>query len=174
MKPLIAYYSRRGQNLVNGTVRELRTGNTELLASVLQRLTDADSFRIEPREDYPTDYYRCIDEARQDLQKHRCPPLKTLPDSLADYDVIYLGYPNYWGTVPMPVVTFLKHFDFSGKRIKPFCTHEGSGLGRSEQDIQALCPGAQVEAGLAIRGRCVKQELTGIEEWVQQDHDPRN
>ena len=167
MKPLIAYYSRRGQNLVNGTVRELHTGNTELLASVLQRLTDADSFRIEPQEDYSADYYRCIDEARQDLQKHRCPPLKTLPDSLADYDVIYLGYPNYWGTVPMPVVTFLKQFDFSGKRIKPFCTHEGSGLGRSEQDIQALCPGARVEAGLAIRGSRIKRELTGIEAWVQ-------
>lgn len=167
MKPLIAYYSRRGQNLVNGSVKNLRTGNTELLASILQKLTDAYSFRIEPQEDYPADYYRCIDEARQDLQKGRCPPLKALPDSLAGYDVIYLGYPIYWGTLPMPVVAFLKHFDFSGKRIRPFCTHEGSALGRSEQDIQVLCPGAQVEPGLAVRGSRIKQEITDIEKWIQ-------
>lgn len=166
MRSLIAYYSRRGQNIVNGTVKDLPTGNTELLASILQKLTDADSFRIEPQEDYSTNYYRCIDEARQDLQRSHCPPLKCFPDSIAPYDVIYLGYPNYWGTMPMPVVTFLKHFDFSNKRIKPFCTHEGSGLGRSEQDIHTLCPGAQVESGLAIRGSEIKQELTGIEEWV--------
>ena len=167
MKSLIVYYSRCGQNLVNGTVKDLHIGNTELLATILQKLTDADSFRLEPQEDYPADYYRCIDEARQDLQRKRCPALKCLPDSIAPYDVIYLGYPNYWGTMPMPVVTFLKRFDFAGKRIKPFCTHEGSGLGRSEQDIRTLCPSAQVEPGLAIQGSEIKRELAEIEEWVQ-------
>lgn len=114
MKPLIVYYSRRGQNLVNGTVKDLPVGNTELLAAILQKLTDADSFRIEPQEDYAADYYRCIDEARQDLQKHRCPALKTLPKHLAEYDVIYLGYPNYWGTMPMPVASFLRQSDLAG------------------------------------------------------------
>ncbi len=167
MKKLIAYYSRRGQNLVNGTVKDLHTGNTEMLAVILQKLTDADCFRIEPQKDYSEDYYRCIDEARQDLQKKRCPALKQIPESIAAYDVIYLGYPNYWGTMPMPVVTFLKQFDFSGKKIKPFCTHEGSGMGRSELDIHALCPGAQVDTGFAVRGTEIKRELTDIEAWVQ-------
>lgn len=168
MKPLIVYYSRRGQNLVNGTVKDLPVGNTELLAAILQKLTDADSFRIEPQEDYAADYYRCIDEARQDLQKHRCPALKELPKHLSEYDVIYLGYPNYWGTMPMPVASFLRQSDLTGKRIKPFCTHEGGGMGRSEQDIRALCPNAKVETGLAIRGSEIKRELSGIEAWVKQ------
>lgn len=70
------------------------------------------------------------------------PELREYPDSLEPYDTVYLGYPNYWGTMPMPVFTFLEHFDFSGKTIRPFCTHEGSGLGHSVEDIRRLCPGA--------------------------------
>lgn len=168
MKPLIVYYSRRGQNLVNGTVKNLLVGNTELLAAILQKLTDADSFRIEPQEDYAADYYRCIDEARQDLQKHRCPALKELPKHLSEYDVIYLGYPNYWGTMPMPVASFLRQSDLAGKRIKPFCTHEGGGMGKSEQDIKKLCPNSIVKKGLAIRGANVKDAKAQISAWIDE------
>lgn len=166
MKQLIAYYSRRGQNLVNGCVRELQVGNTEMLACILQRLTDADCIRIEPVRDYSRDYYRCINDARQDLLTHRYPELKNLPEGLDDYDVIYLGYPNYWGTIPMAVAAFLKHYDFSGKHIRPFCTHEGGGLGRSLEDIQVLCPKGQIEPGMAIAGSEIKQNLALVEAWV--------
>lgn len=166
MKPLIAYYSRRGENLVDGAVRNLRTGNTELLAAMLQRLTGADIFRIEPVEDYPQSYYRCIDQARQDLLSKRRPPLKRYPEHFEAYEVIYLGYPNYWGTMPAPVFTFLEQLDFSGKRIKPFCTHEGGGMGRSERDLRRACPTAQVADGLPVRGSELKRELSAIEDWV--------
>ena len=166
MKPLIAYYSRKGQNLVNGCVRELQVGNTEVLACILQKLTGGECLKMEPVQDYPKDYYRCINAAREDLLAHRLPELKNLPESLEVYDVVYLGYPNYWGTIPMPVASFLKGFDFSGKHIRPFCTHEGGGLGSSLGDIRSLCPGAIVEPGIAIRGSEIKQDLADFEAWA--------
>lgn len=168
MKSLVAYYSRRGENLVDGVVKPLRVGNTELLAAVLRQLTGADCFRIEQAQEYSKSYYRCIDQARQDLQKNVRPKLKALPDSIKPYEVIYLGYPNYWGTMPAAVFSFLERFDFTGKTIKPFCTHEGSGLGRSEQDLKRLCPTAHIAPGLSIRGADVKHELEMIEDWIDE------
>lgn len=106
MKPLIAYYSRRGKNLVNGTVQDLPVGNTELLATILQKLTDGDIYRIEAVEDYSQDYYRCIDQARRDLRRGVRPELKHPPDSIAAYDVIYLGYPIIGGPCRWPCSPF--------------------------------------------------------------------
>lgn len=166
MKALIAYYSRRGENLVDGDVKPLRVGNTELLASILRQLTGADCFQIQQTEPYSENYYRCIDQARQDLHRNKRPPLKSLPDSIEPYEVIYLGYPNYWGTMPAAVFTFLEQFDFTGKVIKPFCTHEGGGMGRSEQDLRRICPTAKIAPGLSIRGTDVKYELAAIEDWI--------
>ena len=88
------------------------------------------------------------------------------PESLDGYHTIYLGYPNYWGTMPMPVFTFLEHFDFSGKTILPFSTPEGSGLGRSERDIKRLCPGASVKPGLALHGGSVGNALPALQAWL--------
>lgn len=82
MKPLIVYYSRRGPNLMDGKVQTLRVGNTEMMAAILQKLTDADCIRIEPYEDYPEDYYECINQARQDLIKGMRPGLKNCPASI--------------------------------------------------------------------------------------------
>lgn len=168
MKSLIAFYSRRGENYIDGAVKTLTVGNTELVVAVLQKLTGADCFQIEPCQDYPADYYQCIDLACQDLRKGIRPKLKRLPDSIAPYDVIYLGYPNYWGTMPMPVFSFLEQFDFSEKIIKPFCTHEGSGMGRSEQDLRRLCPTAHIMQGLSMRGAQISQEISTLETWVKE------
>lgn len=81
---------------------------------------------------------------------------------------MYLGYPNYWNTMPMAVFTFLEHFDFTGKEIRPFCTHEGSGMGNSVSDIRKLCPDAEVSQGLAIRGGSVKESEKAIKEWIEE------
>jgi flavodoxin len=83
------------------------------------------------------------------------------------YDVIYIGYPNWWGTMPMAVFTFLEEYDFSGKTIVPFCTHERSGMGRSERDIKKLCPNAKVLSGLAIRGGNVERADKDITNWLK-------
>ena len=91
-----------------------------------------------------------------------------LPADLDAYDEIYLGYPNYWGTMPMAVYTFLEHYDFAGKTIHPFCTHEGSGLSGTVRDIQQAAPGTVVTQGLAVRGSSVDGAEKMIEDWVRE------
>ena len=168
-KKLIAFYSRADENYVNGLIKTLEVGNTEVAASIIKELTEADLFKIEQLEPYAKDYNECIAQAQSDQRKCARPELKRYPESLDKYDVIYLGYPNYWSTMPMAVFTFLERFDLSGKTIKPFCTHEGSGLGSSINDIKKLCPTAKVEKGLAIHGGSVKRSRKDIENWIRED-----
>ena len=166
-KKLIAFYSRADENYFNGTLKMLTVGNTEAAAGIIKELTGADMFKIEQTKPYSKGYDDCIEEARADQQRNARPELKAFPESIDGYDVIYLGYPNYWSTMPMAVFTFLEHFDWKGKIIKPFCTHEGSGMGSSVSDIKKLCPGATVEEGLAIRGGSVEKSRKNIEGWVK-------
>lgn len=163
---LIAFYSRADENYVNGLIKTLNVGNTEVAANIIKELTDADLFKIEQAKPYASDYNECIAQAQTDQRRNARPELKNFPETLDEYDVIYLGYPNYWSTMPMAVFTFLEHFNFSGKTIKPFCTHEGSGLGSSLNDIKKLCPTAKVEKGLAIHGGNVKRSRNDIEKWI--------
>lgn len=166
-KKLIAFYSRADENYVSGTLKMLDVGNTEIAAGIIKELTGADIFKIEQAKAYSKGYNDCIEEAKVDQQSNARPELKGYPDSVDAYDVVYLGFPNYWSTMPMAVFTFLERFDFSGKTIKPFCTHEGSGLGNSVSDIKKLCPNAVVENGLAIYGGRVASSRKDIESWVK-------
>ncbi|MDL2219347.1 flavodoxin [Ruminococcaceae bacterium OttesenSCG-928-O06] len=166
MSSLIAYFSRAGENYVNGTLQTLSVGNTEVAAGVVQQAAGGDLFKIAPMVAYAADYSACIDEAKQDQKRGARPELKEYLPGLDGYDTIYLGYPNYWGTMPMAVFTFLEKYDFAGKTIKPFCTHEGSGMGKSEADIKRLCPTAKVEKGLAIVGGKVQAAEEAITAWV--------
>lgn len=163
---LIAFYSRGDENYVNGLIKNLEVGNTEVAAGIIKEFTDADLFKMEQQKPYSKNYNECIAQAQSDQQRNARPELKNYPESIDEYDVIYLGYPNYWSTMPMAVFTFLEHFDFGGKTIKPFCTHEGSGLGSSVSDIKKLCPTAKVEKGLAIHGGSVKRSEKDIEKWI--------
>lgn len=165
-KNLIAFYSRADENYVSGMMKYLDIGNTEVAAGIIEEFIDADMFKIEQMQAYAKDYNTCIAQAQEDQKRDARPKLKAYPDSIDGYDTIYLGFPNYWSTMPMAVFTFLEHLDFSGKTIKPFCTHEGSGMGSSERDIRRLCPNAKVEKGLAIRGGSVRQAKKEIERWL--------
>ncbi len=166
MASIIVYYSRRGENYVSGAIQTLAVGNTEAVARRLAALTGAELFQLVPCQPYSDQYDTCIQQAQDDQRRDARPALKALPESLEGYDTIYLGYPNYWGTMPMCVFTFLDAFSFTGKTILPFCTHEGSGLGRSEADIRRLCPGAKVGRGLAIHGSSVCREERALEAWI--------
>lgn len=170
-KALIAFYSRADENYVSGTLKKLDVGNTQVAAGIIHQLTGADMFRIEQKIPYSESYNECIAQAQQDQRADARPELKAHPDDIDRYDVIYLGFPNYWSTMPMAVFTFLEEMEGSGKlkgrTIKPFCTHEGSGMGVSERDIERLCPDARVEKGLAIHGSNVEKSRKKIERWVK-------
>jgi len=165
-KCLIAYYSRVGNNYVSGQIVNLPIGNTDVAAKMIQEMTAGDLFHIETVDPYPDDYTKTTEVAKQELRTNARPTLTGHVENMASYDVIFLGYPNWWGTMPMPVFTFLEEYDFSGKTIIPFCTHEGSGLGHSEKDIAKLCPGAKLVKGLAIHGTSVSDARKDIANWL--------
>lgn len=166
-KAMIVYYSRTGENYWNGSIKNLEKGNTETVAEMVADMTGGDLFEVETVKTYPEDYYQCIDEAKAELQRGDRPEVKAYADDLEDYDTIYVGYPNWWGTMPMVMFTFLEHYDLSGKRIIPFCTNEGSGMGGSERDLKKICKGAKVEKGLSIHGAEAAQSRSKVEAWVR-------
>ncbi len=166
-KVLVAYFSREGGNYVGGSIVNLPVGNTELAAKMAADAAGGDLFKIDPLKKYSADYRACTEEAQKELRANARPSLTVYPESIAGYETVVLGYPNWWGTMPMPVWTFLEKYDFSGKTILPFCTHEGSGMGNSESDIKKLCPGANVQRGLAIRGSSVKNAGKDIAAWLK-------
>ncbi|MGO8695829.1 MAG: flavodoxin [Rectinemataceae bacterium] len=172
MKSLIAYYSRKGNNYVGGSVKDLPVGNTEVAAGIIQKLTGGDSFKIDTAKAYPADYDETTRVAREELRQNARPELTGHVENMDDYDVVFLGYPNWWGTMPMAVFAFLEEYDFSGKTIVPFCTHEGSGMGHSESDIKKLCPAARVAKGLAIQGGNVQKAESAISDWLQKPGVP--
>ncbi|WP_365931661.1 flavodoxin [uncultured Intestinimonas sp.] len=108
-----------------------------------------------------------MDTAKAELRQNARPELKAYLDSLDGYGTIFVGYPNWWGTMPMAMFTFLEHYDWSGKRICPFCTNEGSGLGDSEGDLKRACWGATVEKGISIHGAEAAQSQSKVEAWVR-------
>ena len=168
MNALIVYFSRAGENYVNGTIRDLPVGNTEVAARFLQKVTGAGLFRLEMKTPYAHSYRECVQQAKGDWQENARPEPAAWPEGdLSQYGVIYLAYPNYCGTMPMVLFTFLEQYDFTGKTIYPLCTNEGSGLGSFEGDIRLLCPGATVGAGLSVRGAEAGQSEELIRAWAE-------
>ena len=164
---LVAYYSHAGQNYVNGEIVELPVGNTEVAAKKLAEITGARLVRIEQAEIYPEDYHELTEVAKSELRAGARPELKTAIPDMTGVDTLFLGYPNWWGTMPMPVWTFLDALDTAGKAIAPFCTNEGSGMGRSEKDLRALCPSANILPGLPIIGHKVREAEALLRDWAQ-------
>ena len=166
-KILIAYYSRKGQSYVNGAIKNLVKGNTAVVAEIIQKFIGGELFEIDTVKDYPADYTECTQVAKVEIQQKSRPELKNYLASLDDYNKIFLGYPVWWSIPPMAVSTFLEHYDFSGKKIFPFATHEGSGLGGSINYIKKICPEAEVMDGLAIHGAEAAQGAVQVERWLK-------
>ncbi len=142
------------------------SGNTRVIANQVHGLVGGDLVELKTVDPYPENYDKCVDQARKELDASFRP--KTAFENLGDYDTIFLGYPNWWGTTPMAVATMLETYDFSGKTIIPFCTHEGSALGASTRDIAKWSPKSKLETGLAIRGRSVNSAKSDVEKWLRQ------
>ena len=152
MKILVAYFSHEGMNYVDGKIVPLSVGNTEIIAKKIAGLISGDLFEIRTLESYPYDYKECVKTAVSELKADARPALANTID-VTPYDAVVLGYPNWCGTMPMPVKTFLCGADLSGKVIVPFCSNEGSGMGVSEKDIAKLCPKAILKKGISIHGK---------------------
>ena len=167
MKILIAYFSRKGDNYFDSGIRYLEVGNTEIVARKIRELAGGELFHIEAVHAYSEDYQRCTEEARRELRENARPALTAAVADMDAAGTVFLGYPNWWGTMPMAVFTFLESYDFTGKRIAPFCTHEGSGMGRSERDIARLCPKSELLPGLALRGSEVEGADGAVAAWLR-------
>ncbi len=139
----------------------------DTIANQIHKDVGGDIFEIVTVDPYPDDYNACVDKAKQEQDDDYRPKLKTKVENMDSYDVVFVGYPNWWGTMPMAVFTFLEEYDFSGKTIVPFCTHEGSRLGRSVEDIKELCPQSTILEGLAVRGGDVKNAQNEVSEWLR-------
>ncbi len=168
-KRLCAYFSREGANYVNGKIVRLVKGNTQTAAETIAALLRCDTFRIQAVTAYPDGYEQAANAAKEELRQNARPALTGTVQGMLSYPVILLGFPNWWGTMPMPVYSFLMQYDFSGKILLPFCTHEGSGMGRSEAELTRLCPKADVREGLMIRGANVGHAKADIEKWLQKN-----
>jgi flavodoxin len=169
MNTLIAFFSRADENYFGGVYRYIDVGNTEVVANQIKELTGADSFMIEMMTPYSADYTTCVNQAKKDKNVGARPKLATELDSIDEYDTIILMYPNYWGTCPMAVFTFLEKYDFTGKTILPLCTHEGSGMGGSERDIAKVAKGATLKRGLPINGSSVESAKPKVEKWLKEN-----
>lgn len=166
-KNLIIYYSRAGENYVNGSVRSLAKGNTEICAEFIQKAVGGDLFRIETVKEYAADYYACIDEAKKELQQKARPELKRYLDSIADYDNVFICGPCWWGPFPMAIYTQIEKLDWTGKNVMTLVTHEGSGLGSCERDIKKLCKGASFGKGLAVHGGDAPRSEKAVADWAK-------
>ena len=174
---LVAYFSRVGNtewedsvdavtsaslNVENGNF----VGNAEYLARMAAEITGGDLFLIRTEENYPSDYRETTNVASAEQSDNARPALASHVDNMDQYDTVVLIYPNWWGTLPMPLYTFLEEYDFAGKTILPLCTHEGSRMGSSESAIAGLCPGAILLDGLAVRGSAASSAQSDVETWI--------
>ena len=166
---LIIYYSRTGENYVNGSIQKLSKGNTEICAEFIQKGVGGDLFEIKTVKTYAADYYACIEDAKQELHADARPELTEYLDSIAEYDNIFVCGPCWWGTYPMPVFTQLEKLDFTGKKVMALMTHEGSGLGNCEKDLRKICKGATFGNGMAVHGADAGKAEKAIAAWAKKN-----
>ncbi len=162
MKSLIVFFSHRGENHNVGYIKE---GNVEHIAKVIKKFTNADVYELVPEVPYSETYRECVRQSIKEMQENARPLFKNPLLNLDKYDLIYLCYPNWCGSFPRIVATFLEKYDFHHKIIKPLCSHEGSGLSHSIDEIKTLTA-AEVKSGLAIKGTDAHTSDNKIREWI--------
>ena len=167
-KNLIIYYSRKGENYWNGGFKDLKKGNTEIVAEYIQKAVGGDLFEVETVREYSPSYMTCIEEAQEELRQKARPELKRYLESIDEYENVFVCGPCWWGTFPMAVLTQLERLDFTGKKVFAVMTHEGSGLGGSERTLKASCKGATVGRGLAVHGADAARSEAAVAAWAKE------
>lgn len=167
-KVLVAYFSRTGEQYGVGNITE---GNTAIVAKIIANKIGGDLLEIRVLDDrYPKRYNELTEYAKKEKQGNVRPAIIGEVENFEDYDTVFIGYPNWWADVPMPVRTFLESYDFSNKKVAPFCTHEGSGFGGTSNIIKNITK-ARLLNGLAIYGHVAQNDRDQAEkqvsEWLQ-------
>lgn len=147
-KVLVVFFSHTGENYGVGNITK---GNTCIVAEMIAEATGGELFEIVPVQKYPKTYDACVDLAKKEKSAGARPAIEG-DIAVEGYDTVFIGYPNWWGDMPMPVYTFIERHNWQGKNVIPFCTHEGSGLSNTEKYIAEACKGATVGKGFAMRG----------------------
>lgn len=166
-KVLVVFFSRTGENYAVGNIEK---GNTHIIAEMIAKESGGKLFRIETVKPYPDEYKACVEIAKTEKENNVRPEVKG-DVKVEDYDVIFLGHPNWWEDMPMAVYTFIEKHNWNGKTVVPFCTHEGSGLSGTERKLKNACKGATVSEGLAIKGTIAQnsqaQARQSVKKWLE-------
>lgn len=162
-KILIAYFSRIGEEYSVGNITK---GNTHIIAEIIAQKTGGTLFEIKPVKNYPVNYKDCTNVASKEKAVKARPEIFGEVENFEQYDTIFLGYPIWWSDMPMAVYTFLEKYNFDGKKIIPFCTHGGSGLSSTDQQITLACPNAKILQGFAIRGATAQNNFSESEQKI--------
>ena len=165
---LVAYFSLAGEQYGVGAVEE---GNTSIIAHMIAEQTGADLFEIKPETPYPTTYQELLDVSQQEMADNARPEIVGTVDNMDDYDTIFIGYPNWWGDMPMIVYNFLESYALSDKTLVPFCTHGGSGLSNTESTIADIT-GGTMKDGFAIPGTTAQNDRdtarSEVTKWLKE------
>lgn len=165
---LVAYFSLAGEQYGVGVIEE---GNTAIIAKMIAEQTGADIFEIEAVNAYPEVHSELLEVSRQEMSDNARPEIVGMVDNMEDYDIVFVGFPNWWGDMPMIVYNFLESYDFSGKTVIPFCTHGGSGLSGTESTIADIT-GAEMMDGFAISGETAQNQRDkageAVTEWLRE------
>ena len=168
-KNLVVFYSRKGENHMPGGIQVLEKGHTAYAAEFIRDAVDADLFEIDTVKPYAENYRACCMEAVAEIKANARPEIKGFVEDISGYENVFVCFPCWCGTAPMCVFTFLEHYDWSGKKIIPLCTNEGSGLANAPKDLERSCPGATVAEGLSVKGHQVKDSQEQISNWAKEN-----
>ena len=168
MSKLVVFFSHTGENIVDGERQIIEKGFTKIVAEKIHKITGGALVELKAKEEYPFGYEECNRRARQEYEENLLPAIANLPASIDAYDTIYLGFPLWYRSYPRVIATFIKHYSFVGKVVKPFCTNEEGTFGIMGLELKATLKGAIVKEGLAIHGKDVNNSDELIEKWVKE------
>ena len=169
MKALVAFYSHEGQNTVDFNVTQIKKGHTRMVAEMIASITGADILRIVPKEEYPFDYEACCARAKAEHEASLRPEINIPLETLDAYDTVFIGFPIWYRSYPRVITTFIDRFDFSGKKVLPFCTNEEGGFGMADLELSAAvkAKGGSVEMGLSVRGKNADNCEEPVRSWLR-------
>ncbi|WP_270344847.1 MULTISPECIES: flavodoxin [Enterococcus] len=166
MNPVVVYFSHVGENFIDGTSKKIPIGNTEILAHKIVKRLDCQIIQLKEIDRYPDSYDETVKRAVSEKKGNMRVAYQKIELDHSKIDTLFLGYPNWWGSYPRIIATFLEDFDTDGLVIYPFCTHEGSAFGSSLNELKEQCPNADIRSGLPVRGSRVERADVATENWL--------